>query len=148
MAERASHIPTGSPRRILSLISSKNGSAEQGADGQSAFSGVSVFLGIIKSFPSVEFSRRRMPSLERSAETGIRTFYTSSFPYGMAQGDPSCDTICRSHRRLFPILSMIRSLPATLLRQQEHGQWDAEQVASCNPPERLSYNRSFSWAGA
>jgi hypothetical protein len=34
MATRASMIPTGSPRRILSLISSMNGSAEQGSGGQ------------------------------------------------------------------------------------------------------------------
>ena len=40
---------------------------EQGADGQSAFSGVSVFSCIIKSFPSVGFECRRMPSLVRSA---------------------------------------------------------------------------------
>jgi len=34
IAARASMIPTGSPRRILSLISSKKGSAEQGGGGQ------------------------------------------------------------------------------------------------------------------
>ena len=34
IAARASMIPTGSPRRILSLTSSKKGSAEQGGGGQ------------------------------------------------------------------------------------------------------------------
>jgi hypothetical protein len=34
MAASASIMPTGSPRRILSLTSSKKGSAEQGGGGQ------------------------------------------------------------------------------------------------------------------
>jgi hypothetical protein len=49
----------------LSIKSSKD--REQGADGQSAFCGVSVFSGIIKSVSSVWFSHRRMPSLMRYA---------------------------------------------------------------------------------
>jgi hypothetical protein len=48
--------------------------SEQDADGQSAFWGVSVVSGFIESFPSVEFSRRRMPSLLRSWPFGSARF--------------------------------------------------------------------------
>jgi hypothetical protein len=62
IAARASIMLTGSPRRILSLISSKMGSAEQGVGGQQPpVESFGVFI---------DFWREAVPHLVRSAETG------------------------------------------------------------------------------